>query len=109
MRAILLPSGDFIMIDSMRGISGGPAQGRVRTTNAGHSGIGQGGMEMLIWELVRSEGVSELRTHRAKVAGGWLVSVENRLRGTVNGVGVTFYPDPKHEWKTETAGGPEEE
>jgi hypothetical protein len=30
---------------------------------------------------------------RAKVPGGWLVAV-----GIFGGGGVTFYPDPKHEW-----------
>jgi hypothetical protein len=32
--------------------------------------------------------------YRAKVAGGWLVVVAG-----ANGIsGVTFYPDPRHEW-----------
>lgn len=57
---------------------------------------------MLQWELVRSEGATELRTMRAKVSGGWLVTVENRLRGAINGMGVTFYPDPNHEWKADS-------
>jgi hypothetical protein len=31
---------------------------------------------------------------RAKVIGGWIVSVQ-----VVNGAGITFVPDPNHEWK----------
>ena len=32
--------------------------------------------------------------YRAKVPGGWLVMVS----GTQGISGVTFYPDPRHEW-----------
>jgi hypothetical protein len=40
----------------------------------------------LRWEELRSNAP----TTRAKVPGGWLV--------TVAGCGVAFYPDPKHRW-----------
>jgi hypothetical protein len=33
--------------------------------------------------------------HRSKVPGGWLVFAGSN--GAISG--VTFYPDPKHEWK----------
>jgi len=35
-----------------------------------------------------------LEADRAKIPGGWLVSV-----GIGNGGGVTFVPDPNHEWQ----------
>jgi hypothetical protein len=39
--------------------------------------------------------------YRARVPGGWLV-----LAGHNNGIGgVTFYPDPKHEWKGDSLPG----
>jgi hypothetical protein len=38
------------------------------------------------WEDLKSD----VRMRRAKVAGGWLVAV--------TGAGLTFYPDPEHEW-----------
>jgi len=40
-----------------------------------------GGMFKLDWEV-----------HRAKVPGGWLVLVLHNTQG------LTFYPDPDHEW-----------
>jgi hypothetical protein len=38
------------------------------------------------WEDLKSD----VRMRRAKVPGGWLVSV--------TGAGLTFYPDPEHQW-----------
>ena len=38
------------------------------------------------WEDVKSD----MGMRRAKVPGGWLV--------VVTGAGVTFYPDPEHQW-----------
>jgi hypothetical protein len=35
--------------------------------------------------------------NRAKLPGGWLIYVRDHA-GTHGGVGVVFYPDPKHEW-----------
>ena len=53
------------------------------------------------WEKieVQNVGVSRFeittveRTARAKVPGGWLIAVVGG-----NGGGVTFFPDPRHEW-----------
>jgi hypothetical protein len=49
------------------------------------------GEVILYWEVVENEGY---RTPhfliRAKVPGGWLVKT---------GSGLTFLPDPNHEWK----------
>jgi hypothetical protein len=40
----------------------------------------------LFWEDLKSD----VRTRRAKLPGGWLVAV--------TGFGLTFYPDPEHQW-----------
>ena len=52
----------------------------------------------LVWEEVKCSrvkgGIFKLhwRIHRAKVPGGWLVLVIH------NTGGLTFYPDPEHQW-----------
>ena len=43
----------------------------------------------LEWEEIGGR----LEADRAKIPGGWLVAV-----GSGNGGGVTFVPDPNHEW-----------
>jgi len=48
---------------------------------------------MIVWEDVKSEGCSKLSIFRAKVPSGWLVLVHQ-----ADVEGLTFYPDPKHEW-----------
>lgn len=52
----------------------------------------------LLWEQVEGEGKtgSYWRTSRARVPGGWLVRTDWSTEG---GPGLTFVPDPKHEWK----------
>jgi hypothetical protein len=52
---------------------------------------------MLIWETVASQSPAHRGAAvvmRAKVPGGWLVNVVIAQVGT----GLTFYPDPDHEW-----------
>lgn len=70
---------------------------------------------ILQWEKVRRDpsDKSEIVTWRAWVDGGWLVSIwsEKGGRGGANqtpikdgtnwGGGVTFYPDPAHQWTAE--------
>jgi hypothetical protein len=46
---------------------------------------------MLNWEQVE---LGWFNTWRAEVPGGWLVWVR-----TDSGTGLTFYPDPQHQWK----------
>jgi hypothetical protein len=51
----------------------------------------------LLWHKLNSSraegGVFKLGdVHRTKVPGGWLVLVVN------NATGLTFYPDPEHNW-----------
>ena len=54
--------------------------------------------EPLVWEKLKSSrkggGIFTLNwnVHRTKVPGGWLVLVIH------NATGLTFYPDPEHEW-----------
>jgi hypothetical protein len=55
------------------------------------------------WEHIRSEWPGGNRTiasppdnvFRARVRGGWLVFAEN---GIAESSGLTFIPDPDHEW-----------
>lgn len=44
-----------------------------------------------IWEKIKGKKGPNIR--RAKVPGGWLIYAESGYGG-----GVTFLPDPKHEW-----------
>jgi hypothetical protein len=52
----------------------------------------------LVWEELKSSragrGILKLEwtVHRTKDPGGWLVLIMH------NTSGVTFYPDPEHEW-----------
>lgn len=52
---------------------------------------------MLVWESLKTTCEDQpgnvFIMRRAKVPGGWLLTV-----GVGNGGGVTFYPDPKHQW-----------
>ena len=57
----------------------------------------------VIWENIESQNARDVgKVHtaegdirRAKVIGGWLVVWAGPYGG---GGGITFYPDPKHEW-----------
>jgi len=51
-------------------------------------------MASIKWEKVNANEDLQHYTHRAKIPGGWLVKVF--VYG--EGVGVTFVPDPNHEW-----------
>jgi hypothetical protein len=55
-------------------------------------------MADLEWKKVDNKGEDTFRwigsTYRAKVPGGWLV----RIWRADEGVGLTFVPDPNHEW-----------
>jgi hypothetical protein len=50
--------------------------------------------ELVFQQLVTSNLLLDFR--RAKVTGGWILTVGLMNTGRVNG--LTFYPDPKHEW-----------
>ncbi len=60
--------------------------------------MAQGTERQLVWEKVESSraggGIFKLgwEVHRAKVPGGWLVLVMHNTNG------LTFYPDPEHNW-----------
>jgi hypothetical protein len=56
-------------------------------------------MAELIWEIVHS-GEELFVCRRAKVPGGWLVIMGARRYddGDVDAAGLTFVPDPRHEW-----------
>ncbi len=50
----------------------------------------------LTWEALRNDGARQAYkfTFRSKVPGGWLVGASY----TTEGIGLTFLPDPNHEW-----------
>ena len=52
----------------------------------------------VVWEQLQSSG-GLLAVLRAKVPGGWLVYASN---GYHHHGGITFYPDPEHQWTGET-------
>ena len=57
---------------------------------------------MLRWEQVTTNGGPDL-VKRAKVPGGWLIwaQYEEAVVG-VYMAGLTFVPDPNHEWNEES-------
>lgn len=61
------------------------------------------GMSKLSWEWIDDEwphgGKPDGFTYRAKVKGGWLVSVwAGSVAKHASGGGLTFVPDPDHKW-----------
>ncbi len=46
------------------------------------------------WEHLQTD-ASDLFMYRTRIPGGWLIYVGDTGAG---GGGVTFFPDPKHEW-----------
>lgn len=53
----------------------------------------------ITWESIKTKGEGGPQyTYRAKVHGGWLVETQNY---TGQCGGLTFVPDPTHEWKLE--------
>ena len=56
--------------------------------------MAQAASKVLVFEKVPTKGfkldVLDNRIRRAKIPGGWLVAIRDE--------GVTFVPDPKHEW-----------
>jgi hypothetical protein len=56
----------------------------------------ESGTPVLFWQKLTSES-GPRHTCRAKIPGGWLLAVrEYGVDGI--GAGVTFIPDPNHEW-----------
>jgi hypothetical protein len=51
-------------------------------------------MAKLVWEMIEAE-PSYRKIERAKVPGGWLI----RMEVGDSGGGITFVPDPSHEWE----------
>lgn len=54
----------------------------------------------ITWEHIKAKGSNggPQYTYRAKVIGGWLVETQNY---TGQCGGLTFVPDPNHEWQLE--------
>ena len=72
-----------ILRSALRPVGGGEAGATpifVRGSRAGRRS------DLFLWQDLKSD----VRMRRAKVTGGWLVAV--------TGAGLTFYPDPGHEW-----------
>ncbi len=57
--------------------------------------------KVLVFEKVPSKGfkldVLDDRIRRARIPGGWLVTIRDE--------GITFVPDPKHEWDGASVAG----
>jgi len=51
----------------------------------------------LIWENLKNEGGPE-SSYRTKIPGGWLFQTYSESAGLGRGSGVTFIPDPEHQW-----------
>lgn len=51
---------------------------------------------MVTWEQLDAA-PGYFNVFRAKVPGGWLVAIQFH-----DGEGLTFYPDPNHEWNGES-------
>ena len=50
----------------------------------------------LTWQTVWGDITQRL--DRAKVPGGWLLRLSGNSNGGSSGCGITFYPDPSHDW-----------
>lgn len=56
--------------------------------------------DQIVWMSLRQQGLGvDAALHRAKVPGGWLVSVRQKPYPDGAGSGITFYPDAKHQWQ----------
>ena len=51
---------------------------------------------VVVWQELKNEGGPKF-AYRSKVPGGWLVSVGVNTQVIA---GVTFMPDPNHQWET---------
>ena len=53
-------------------------------------------MTQLVWERLQCKNsTGMILAWRTKVPGGWLVAINY---GGGEGGGLTFYPDPNHDW-----------
>lgn len=55
----------------------------------------------VIWEWIESELEKASRggaIWRARVPGGWFIAWRENYYDVETANGLTFYPDPKHEW-----------
>ena len=69
-----------------------------QTTLGQQKDVAQEPRTTIHWRSVNS--TNGITVQRARVPGGWFVSVGNKGQGYVNshGQGVFFYSDPNHEW-----------
>lgn len=49
------------------------------------------------WEEINS--LDSYKTYRAKVFGGWIVSLEIRIGMYYKNESLVFVPDPEHKWE----------
>lgn len=57
---------------------------------------GNSNSPLLVWEELKNDGGPRY-SYRSKVPGGWLLSTCEST-GDGIGSGVTFIPDPNHDW-----------
>ncbi len=53
---------------------------------------------MLKWEQTPSIGHYRGKVYRASIPAGWLVAYHPMTDEGEGGGGITFVPDPKHQW-----------
>ena len=56
-------------------------------------------VQPLEWKYVSSTGLREMNTQRAKVPGGWLVTIVYKGGGRDSYGGMAFVPDADHSWQ----------
>jgi hypothetical protein len=77
----------------MRPVKGDKSECLANSAQSG-DGMTEVQSKVLVFEKVPTKGfrleILDDRVHRAKIPGGWLVTIRDE--------GITFVPDPKHEW-----------
>ncbi len=54
---------------------------------------------ILNWEKLQNNQGGPVMTYRSKIPGGWLVTTgDTQTTCASAGAGITFVPDPNHEW-----------
>ncbi|MPZ21965.1 MAG: hypothetical protein GEU28_00095 [Dehalococcoidia bacterium] len=55
-------------------------------------------MREWFWEKIDSKGAHKSVIYRARVPGGWLISMVGDGWSIASGLAITFVPDASHEW-----------
>lgn len=52
----------------------------------------------IVWEELENENDPIIHIFRAKIPGGWLLNLKESTSSRGAAIGLTFIPDPNHEW-----------